>query len=44
MVSDNLSRDVEPCYYLVKQKESFCLAIIFKHWHSLNPLREVVYY
>jgi hypothetical protein len=43
MVSDNISRDVEPCYYLVKQKESCGLAIIFKIWHSFDPLHEVVY-
>jgi hypothetical protein len=44
MVSDNLSRDAEPCYYQIKQKESCCLAIIFKRCHSFDPLHEVVYY
>jgi hypothetical protein len=34
----------KPYYYLVKQKESCGLAIIFKHWHSFNPLCEVVYF
>jgi hypothetical protein len=43
MVSDNISWDVEPFYYLVKQKESCCIVIIFKHWNSFDPLREVVY-
>jgi hypothetical protein len=44
MVGEYLSRDAEPCDYLVKQKKSYNLAIIFKHWHSFDPLREVVYY
>ena len=44
MVSENLSRDVEPYYYLVKQKESCILSVIFERWHSCDPLGEVVYY
>jgi hypothetical protein len=28
MVSDNLSQDVEPCDYLVEQKESCCLPVV----------------
>jgi hypothetical protein len=44
MVSDNLSQDVEPCYYLVEQKESCCLPIIFERWHSFDPLGEVFSY
>ena len=44
MVSDNISWDVEPCNYLVEQKESCCLPVIFERWHSFDPLSEVVYY
>jgi hypothetical protein len=44
MVNDNLSQHVEPCYYLVKQEESYGLTIIFKRWHRLDPLCELVYY
>jgi hypothetical protein len=43
MVSDNLPRDDEPFYYLIEEKESCSLSIIFKHWHSFDPLCEVVY-
>jgi hypothetical protein len=43
MVSDNLLRDVEPCYYLVKNEKIRCVSIIVKCWHSLDPLCEVVY-
>jgi hypothetical protein len=38
MVSGNLSQDIEPCDYLVEQKESGCLPVIFESWHSFNPL------
>jgi hypothetical protein len=44
MVSDNHLWDVEPCYYLVENKESCCLAIIIKCRHSFDPLCEVVYH
>jgi hypothetical protein len=43
MVSDNLSQNVEPCYYLVEQKESCDLFVIFERWHNFDPLVEVVY-
>jgi hypothetical protein len=44
MVSDNLFQDVEPCYYLIEQKESCCLTIIFKCWNSFDPLCKLVYF
>jgi hypothetical protein len=43
MVNDNLYQDAKPFYYLVKQKESCCLSIILKCWHSFDPLPEVFY-
>jgi hypothetical protein len=43
MVSENLSQNDKPFYYLVKQKESCRLAIIFTRWHIFHPLHEVVY-
>jgi len=43
MVSDNLSRDIEPCDYLVEQKDSYNLSIISKRCHNIDPLHEVVY-
>jgi hypothetical protein len=43
MVSENLLQDVEPCYYLIENKQSCHLTIIIKCWHSLDPLCEVFY-
>jgi hypothetical protein len=43
MVSDKISRDAKPCYYLVEQKESYCLPVIFERWHSFDPPGEVFY-
>jgi hypothetical protein len=42
MVSDNLLRNPEPSYDLIKNEKCCSFPIIRKCWHSLNPLGEVV--
>jgi hypothetical protein len=43
MVSDNLLRDTESCYYLIENEKGSGFPIIVKCRHSFDPLSEVVY-
>ena len=42
MVSDQLSRNSEPSYYVIEHEQSSCLAIVKICWHSFDPLGKVV--
>ena len=44
MVSENLFRNTKVRNDLIEEKKSCCLTVIPKSGHSLDPLREVVYY
>jgi hypothetical protein len=43
MVSDNLLRNPELRYDLIKNEQCYSFPVIGKCWHSLDPFGEVVY-